>query len=598
MSYKKLGDYIVEKDEFNVGNKFKLLQGVSNRKYFQKAKTNTIGIDLSKYRVAHHNQFVFNRATTRNSDKISIALRKGKSCIVSPSYRVFEVKDENVLNPDYLLMWFSRPEFDRYARFKSHGSAHEFFDIGEMKEVELPIPSIEEQRHIVSQYQSITNKIKVNEQICEKLEATAQALYRHWFVDFEFPHSPPLEGCPQDGVVNSHSLEGCPQDGVVISRNTQNYMALPYNPALKDRAKALRKAGNLAEVLFWQQVRNKQFKGLDFDRQKIVGNYIVDFYNANFQVVIEIDGSSHDDKQEYDAARDAYLESLGLVVIHITDRQVKKEIDSVMRYLEDHPAFQRKVQEAETDHPAFQAPLQGEEKNYPELRPPLQGRGTLGYKSSGGAVVWNEELDREIPEGWEIKEVSEFGKVITGKTPSSSFPEDFGEDYQFITPGDFVNEKIIIDSNRKLSQTGWRKLVNKINPKHSVLITCIGSDMGKVSLNYKECITNQQINSIVGFRSYYSEYLYFKLVEIKDVLKSIAVGGSTMPMLSKSSFEEIKLLKPNDAILELFYDEVIVFTEQTSVIQRQNLKLSQLQSLLLSRLATFNEVKQLTKKLL
>lgn len=187
MSYKRLGDHIIEKVEFNDGNKYKLLQGVSNNKYFQKAKTNIIGIDLAKYRVAHHNQFVFNRATTRNGDKISIALRKGESCIVSPSYRIFEVRDENLLHPDYLQMWFTRPEFDRYARFKSHGSAHEFFDMEEMCEVELPIPSIEEQQQIVAQYQSIANKIKVNEQICEKLEATAQALYKHWFVDFEFP---------------------------------------------------------------------------------------------------------------------------------------------------------------------------------------------------------------------------------------------------------------------------------------------------------------------------------------------------------------------------------------------------------------------------
>lgn len=193
MSYKRLGDYIIEKVEFNDGDKYKLLQGVSNNKYFQKAKTNIIGIDLAKYRVAHYNQFVFNRATTRNGDKISIALRKGESCIVSPSYRIFEVRDENVLHPDYLLMWFTRPEFDRYARFKSHGSAHEFFDMEEMCEVELPIPSIEEQRQIVAQYQSIANKIKVNEQICEKLEATAQALYKHWFVDFEFPNE---EGKP------------------------------------------------------------------------------------------------------------------------------------------------------------------------------------------------------------------------------------------------------------------------------------------------------------------------------------------------------------------------------------------------------------------
>lgn len=181
MTYKRLGDYIVEKVEFNEGNKYDLLQGVSNNKYFQKAKTNTIGVDLSKYRVAHYNQFVFNRATTRNGDKISIALRKGESCIVSPSYRIFEVKDENVLNPDYLLMWFKRPEFDRYARFKSHGSAHEFFDMEEMNEVELPVPSIEKQREIVSQYQAVANKIKVNEQICEKLETTAQTLYKQWF---------------------------------------------------------------------------------------------------------------------------------------------------------------------------------------------------------------------------------------------------------------------------------------------------------------------------------------------------------------------------------------------------------------------------------
>ncbi|WP_291073775.1 restriction endonuclease subunit S [Empedobacter sp. UBA5987] len=193
MNYKRLGDYIIEKVEFNEGNKYDLLQGVSNNKYFQKAKTNTIGVDLSKYRVAHHNQFVFNRATTRNGDKISIALRKGESCIVSPSYRIFEVKDENVLNPDYLLMWFKRPEFDRYARFKSHGSAHEFFDMDEMNDVELPIPSIEKQREIVAQYQAVANKIKVNERICEKLEATAQTLYKQWFVDFEFPNE---EGQP------------------------------------------------------------------------------------------------------------------------------------------------------------------------------------------------------------------------------------------------------------------------------------------------------------------------------------------------------------------------------------------------------------------
>ncbi len=122
-------------------------------------------------------------------------------------------------------------------------------------------------------------------------------------------------------------------------RNTQNYMSLPYNPKLKERARELRKAGNLSEVLFWNQVKNKQFKGLDFDRQNVIGNYIVDFYCANCNVVVEIDGSSHDNKQEYDAARDAFLESLGLTVIHIPVADVMNNMGAVMDMLLDHPAF-------------------------------------------------------------------------------------------------------------------------------------------------------------------------------------------------------------------------------------------------------------------
>ena len=104
---------------------------------------------------------------------------------------------------------------------------------------------------------------------------------------------------------------------------------LPYNPKLKQRARELRKAGNLSEVLIWQKIKNKQLLGLDFDRQKIIGNYIVDFYSASINVVIEINGSSHDNKQEYDAIRQSYLEGLGLKVIRIQDKDVKTNLDSV-----------------------------------------------------------------------------------------------------------------------------------------------------------------------------------------------------------------------------------------------------------------------------
>lgn len=155
----------------------------------------------------------------------------------------------------------------------------------------------------------------------------------------DFPNSPPLEGWSETGVVQPKLPEEVVVDQGGKKRNSKNYFELRYNPKLKERAKELRKAGNLSEVLFWNEVKNKQFKGFDFDRQKIIGNYIVDFYCTNCNVVIEIDGSSHDDKQEYDAARDAYLQGLGLTIIHIDDLDVKKKMKEVMNYLYEHPAL-------------------------------------------------------------------------------------------------------------------------------------------------------------------------------------------------------------------------------------------------------------------
>lgn len=132
--------------------------------------------------------------------------------------------------------------------------------------------------------------------------------------------------------------EGCPKGGVVV-RKTRTYKSLPFNPTLRDKAKALRKVGILHEALLWLQLKNKQFNGLDFDRQKIIGNYIVDFYCAEQAVVIEVDGSSHDAKQREDAERDQYLQSLGLTVIRLLAKDVLQDMNGVMIFLKHHPAL-------------------------------------------------------------------------------------------------------------------------------------------------------------------------------------------------------------------------------------------------------------------
>lgn len=182
--YKRLGDYIREVDVRNRDLEVTKLLGVSISKEFMPSIANTIGTDMSSYKVVEPRQFVYIADTSRRGDKIAIALYKDdEKAIVSQAYTIFEVKNKQELLPEYLMMWFRRPEFDRYARFKSHGSAREIFSWEEMCDVELPVPSIEQQQKIVSEYKAVTRRIRLNEQIIAKLEETAQALYRKMFVD-------------------------------------------------------------------------------------------------------------------------------------------------------------------------------------------------------------------------------------------------------------------------------------------------------------------------------------------------------------------------------------------------------------------------------
>jgi len=125
-------------------------------------------------------------------------------------------------------------------------------------------------------------------------------------------------------------------------RNTDNYYNLPYNPRLRERAKELRKSGNVSEIILWRQLHKKKFKGYDFDRQKIIGNYIVDFFCVDCGVVIEIDGSSHDNKEIYDGERNRYMMDLGLTVIRVSAEDVKNNLYNVMAMLNEHSAFNEK----------------------------------------------------------------------------------------------------------------------------------------------------------------------------------------------------------------------------------------------------------------
>ncbi|GGE29424.1 restriction endonuclease subunit S [Psychroflexus planctonicus] len=188
-NYKQLGPYIQQVNERNTDLKVERLLGVSIRKVLMPSIANTVGTNMKSYKIINKKQFAYGPVTSRNGEKISVALlQEYKQAIVSQAYTVFEIINTEELDPEYLMMWFRRPEFDRYARYKSHGSARETFDWDEMCETELPIPPIEKQHQIVAEYNAVDNRIRINEQLNQKLEETAQAIYKHWFVDFEYPY--------------------------------------------------------------------------------------------------------------------------------------------------------------------------------------------------------------------------------------------------------------------------------------------------------------------------------------------------------------------------------------------------------------------------
>ena len=183
-NYKRLGDYIRSVDVRNRDLAVTNLLGVSISKTFIPSIANTIGTDMSTYKVVEPYQFAYGPVTSRNGDKITFALYKGtEKCIISQAYETFEIVDKEQLDPDYLMMWALRPEFDRYARFKSNGSAREIFSWDEMCEVYLPVPDIATQRRIVAEYQAVEKRIATNEQLIGKLEETAQTIYKKMFVD-------------------------------------------------------------------------------------------------------------------------------------------------------------------------------------------------------------------------------------------------------------------------------------------------------------------------------------------------------------------------------------------------------------------------------
>lgn len=293
MIYKSIGDIVEFSSTKNVNGEANVLYGININKFFMPSVANIIGVDLKKYKVVKKHQFACNRMHVGRDKRLPISMSTSDyNFIVSPAYNVFTVIDDEVL-PEYLMLWFRRSEFDRECWFYTDADVRGGLSLNALKSIEIYIPSIEKQRDIVVQYQSITNKIKVNEQICEKLEATAQALYKHWFVDFEFPN--------EDG--NSYKTSG----GVMVY-NQEMDREIPVGWELK-------KLEQIASLKYGKMLDSSLFlkKGYPVFSGYGIRGYYTEFMYEKPQILVLCRGVSGTGEVKL-SPKYAYITNLSIVV--------------------------------------------------------------------------------------------------------------------------------------------------------------------------------------------------------------------------------------------------------------------------------------------
>lgn len=376
--YHRLGDYIrevnVRNRELNVTN----LLGLSMTKQFRPSTSNIVGVDLSNYKIVDHNIFAFDPMSVIRVHKVPIAINEtANPIIVSPAYYTFEISDTSKLLPQYLMMWIMRPEFDRYADFKSDSAVRGGYDWKELCDTPIFVPSIERQREIVSEYETLTRRIRLNEQMIEKLEATAQALYHKTFV-----------------------------------------------------------------------------AGID---------------------------------------------------------------------------------------------------------------------------------KQNLPDGWHLGKLGDFGEVITGKTPSTLDESNFGNYMPFVTIPDMHDGVFVIKTERTLSKKGATSQANKTIPKNTVCVSCIGTS-GLVVITTENSQTNQQINSIVPHKVFALEYIYLTCCGLEKIISEYGIGGAVLNNLNKTEFENLRVIMPHNNVMKRFHEQVSSVFDKIFLKQQENIKLTELQSLLLAKM--------------
>lgn len=611
-NYKKIGNFIQLVDERNKDLEVKTLLGLSISKKFIPSVANTVGTDMANYKIIRKNQFACSIMQVRRDKKMPVALlQKFDEAIISQAYPVFEVIDKKSLLPEYLMMWMTRSEFDRHACFLAVGGVRGSLEWEDFCNMELPIPSIEKQREIVKEYNVIVDRIKLNEDLNAKLEETAQAVYREWFVAFEFPVEEPPSSLkehnqlqppnPLKGELNQSSCsmkvgyEGEEVPKVLNSANPKLYREL-YEKAVE-----MRKNPTRAEAIIWEELKGKKL-GYKFRQQHIIDQFIVDFYCVKKGLVIEIDGEIHDRQKERDFEREKVLKSLGCEILRFTNEEVFDDLGGILNRIKKVLEAPQPPEGGVLEQPP---PPKGgvlEQPPAPKgeqvVKSPLGDLGAVakgdsgskkGYKSTGGEMVFCEELGKEVPRGWEVIPISE---IISVKDGTHDSPSPSNEGYPLVTSKNLDLYNVNFDGTYLISENDY----NQINKRSEVeqfdiLFSMIGT-VGLISY-IDESEIKFAIKNVGLFKTSENNFLtkyilfYLKSVFAKEYIKS-CLSGSTQSYVTLTVLRQIPLLIPENNSIKLFNKRINPILKNIIEYSKETQLLFNMKNLLLSKLATAN----------
>ncbi|MCK0131469.1 restriction endonuclease subunit S [Flavobacteriaceae bacterium F08102] len=542
-NYKRIGDYIRQVKNKNKEGKYSELLGINIDKFFMPSVANTVGVNLKNYKIIEKGQFACNRMHVGRDYRIPIALSdKEIPFLVSPAYDVFEIVKKDVLLPEYLMMWFRRKEFDRNAWFHTDADVRGGLAWDAFCDLKLPIPSIEKQREIVKEYNTVTNRIKLNEQLNQKLEETAQALYKHWFVDFEFPCLP--SDYRPHGQVN-----------------------------LKISDEELR--SKIAQVSTYRRVG-----GLPVPDGKSWFVYIIECVDGTFYKGMTNDLYRRFYEHFTGIGAEWTKTHKPLRIIHWEafdnqDKTAKREKELKTGY--GRTWLKRQYNKLKTGSPAPKMALR-----------------------TAGEMIYNAELDKEIPKGWEVGVVGELLDTINGYAFKSNDFTNTGA-YPIIKIKNVVPPFVQLSDCQFFEGNLTRKLERVLVKKNDILISMTGSGANQMAsavgqvgkyYNSKASLLNQRVCKLEPKKETLREYIYQFISNEETHLELLngATGSANQANISPDQIKGLVVIMPENKVMEKF--QQIGKTLDESKRFNSNIKLLKLKEFILSKMTKVEQEKE------